>query len=137
MIQVSHGLAGLAGTVHTLPTFDADTCGRHVVSELMLCILRKILGMQKENKIIMHSAGQERVAMQITVRTVINLMTKGKSNMFVTDSTCTNGIKQLLNMLLYERRFLKKHLCRQKKTCHQYTISRGKMKALKPNRVED
>lgn len=26
VIQVPHGLAGLAGSIHTLPTFDTDTC---------------------------------------------------------------------------------------------------------------
>lgn len=32
VVQVSHGLAGLAGSVHALPTFDADTCWSQAVS---------------------------------------------------------------------------------------------------------
>lgn len=31
VVEVSHGLAGLAGTVHTLPTLHADTWRRHKV----------------------------------------------------------------------------------------------------------
>lgn len=30
VIQLPHGLAGLAGSIHTLPTCDTDTCLRHV-----------------------------------------------------------------------------------------------------------
>lgn len=59
VIQVPHGLAGLAGSVDTLPTFDTDSCRTHVIGESMLCILSKILCMQKQNKIILHPVWKE------------------------------------------------------------------------------
>lgn len=40
VVEVPHGLAGLAGPVHSLPTFDADTCRRRRVSKhkIQLCV---------------------------------------------------------------------------------------------------